>query len=174
MIISVTKPFLSMENNAKMRCLPVKFNSSAIQVSNVLFTNLDICFVKHFLDAFPFKPSQPGKIGASSNIKKSIGFGSSTMVGASISPSIVGIGSLLTPFGKPKIVSGYISLGTISMFIKGVFFLILVCPYYSMSNNVKRYLPFIPLRLVMRYTMPTYKWMKYVKCPIKIIHGTNR
>jgi len=96
------------------------------------------------------------------------------MVGASISPSIVGIGSLLTPFGKPKIVSGYISLGTISMFIKGVFFLILVCPYYSMSNNVKRYLPFIPLRLVMRYTMPTYKWMKYVKCPIKIIHGTNR
>jgi len=51
--------------------------------------------------------------------------------------------------------------------------LILACPYYSMSNNVKRYLPFIPLRLVMRYSMPTYKWMKYVKCPIKIIHGTN-
>ena len=51
--------------------------------------------------------------------------------------------------------------------------LILACPYYSMSNNVKRYLPFIPLGLVMRYTMPTYKWIKYVKCPIKIIHGTN-
>ncbi len=51
--------------------------------------------------------------------------------------------------------------------------LILACPYYSMSNNAKRYLPFIPLGLVMRYTMPTYKWMKYVKCPIKIIHGTN-
>ena len=51
--------------------------------------------------------------------------------------------------------------------------LILACPYYSMSNNAKRYLPFIPLRLVMRYSMPTYKWMKYVKCPIKIIHGTN-
>jgi len=51
--------------------------------------------------------------------------------------------------------------------------LILACPYYSMSNNAKRFLPFIPLGLVMRYSMPTYKWMKYVKCPIKIIHGTN-
>jgi len=51
--------------------------------------------------------------------------------------------------------------------------LILACPYYSMSNNIKRYLPFIPLGLVMRYSMPTFKWMKYVKCPIKIIHGTN-
>ena len=51
--------------------------------------------------------------------------------------------------------------------------LILACPYYSMSNNAKRYLPFIPLGLVMRYSMPTYKWMKYVKCPINIIHGTN-
>jgi len=51
--------------------------------------------------------------------------------------------------------------------------LILACPYFSMSNNVKRYLPFIPLGLVMRYQMPTYKWIKYVNCPIKIIHGTN-
>jgi len=51
--------------------------------------------------------------------------------------------------------------------------LILACPYYSMSKNVKRYFPFIPLGLVMRFSMPTYKWMKYVKCPIKIIHGTN-
>ena len=39
--------------------------------------------------------------------------------------------------------------------------------------NIKRYLPFIPLGLIMRYQMPTYKWMKYVECPIKIIHGTN-
>ena len=51
--------------------------------------------------------------------------------------------------------------------------LILACPYFSMSKNVKRYLPFIPLGLVMRYQMPTYKWIKYVDCPIKIIHGTN-
>ncbi len=51
--------------------------------------------------------------------------------------------------------------------------LVLACPYFSMSNNAKRYLPFIPLGLVMRYSMPTYKWIKYVKCPIKIIHGTD-
>jgi pimeloyl-ACP methyl ester carboxylesterase len=51
--------------------------------------------------------------------------------------------------------------------------LVLACPYFSMSKNVKRYLPLIPLGLVMRYQMPTYKWIKYVDCPIKIIHGTN-
>jgi pimeloyl-ACP methyl ester carboxylesterase len=51
--------------------------------------------------------------------------------------------------------------------------LILACPYFSISKNVKRYLPLIPLGLVMRYQMPTYKWMKYVDCPINIIHGTN-
>jgi len=51
--------------------------------------------------------------------------------------------------------------------------LILACPYFSMSNNAKRYLPFIPLGLIMRYSMPTYKWIKYVKCPIKLIHGTS-
>ncbi|WKD85106.1 hypothetical protein KCTC32516_00445 [Polaribacter huanghezhanensis] len=51
--------------------------------------------------------------------------------------------------------------------------LVLACPYFSMSKNVKRYLPFIPLGLVMRYQIPTYKWIKYVDCPIKIIHGTN-
>ena len=51
--------------------------------------------------------------------------------------------------------------------------LILACPYFSMSKNVKRYLPLVPLGLILRYRMPTYKWMKYVKCPISIIHGTN-
>lgn len=51
--------------------------------------------------------------------------------------------------------------------------LVLACPYFSMSKNAKRYLPLIPLGLVMRYRMPTYKWIKYVKCPINIIHGTN-
>lgn len=51
--------------------------------------------------------------------------------------------------------------------------LILACPYFSMSKNAKRYLPLIPLGLVMRYRMPTYKWMKYVECPVNIIHGTK-
>lgn len=51
--------------------------------------------------------------------------------------------------------------------------LILACPYFSMSNNIKRYLPFLPTGLLLRFSMPTYKWIKYVTCPIKIIHGTN-
>ena len=51
--------------------------------------------------------------------------------------------------------------------------LVLACPYFSMSNNIKRYVPFLPTGLVLRFSMPTYKWMKYVECPIKIIHGTN-
>jgi len=51
--------------------------------------------------------------------------------------------------------------------------LVLACPYFSMSKNVKRYLPLVPLGLVMRYQMPTYKWIKYVDCPINLIHGTN-
>lgn len=51
--------------------------------------------------------------------------------------------------------------------------LILTCPYFSISNNVNRYLPFLPTGLLLRFSMPTYKWMKYVECPIKIIHGTN-
>lgn len=51
--------------------------------------------------------------------------------------------------------------------------LVLACPYFSISKNVKRYLPFVPLGLVMRYQMPTYKWIKYVDCPINIIHGTS-
>lgn len=51
--------------------------------------------------------------------------------------------------------------------------LVLACPYFSISNNVKRYIPFLPTGLILRFSMPTYKWMKYVECPIKIIHGTS-
>jgi len=31
----------------------------------------------------------------------------------------------------------------------------------------------MPLSILMKYPMPTYKWIKYVQCPIHIIHGTN-
>lgn len=34
-------------------------------------------------------------------------------------------------------------------------------------------MPFMPLSLILRYPMPTYKWLKYVNCPIHIIHGTQ-
>ncbi|RMA64490.1 alpha/beta hydrolase [Ulvibacter antarcticus] len=51
--------------------------------------------------------------------------------------------------------------------------LILDAPYYSLTNVTGRYMPFMPLSVIMRYPMPTYKWLKYVNCPVRIIHGTQ-
>ena len=51
--------------------------------------------------------------------------------------------------------------------------LILDAPYYSLTNVTKRYAPFMPLSLLIKYPLPTYKWLKYAQCPIHIIHGTN-
>ncbi len=51
--------------------------------------------------------------------------------------------------------------------------LILDAPYYSLSKVAKKYIPFMPLSLLIKFPMPTYKWLKYVKCPIHIIHGTD-
>ncbi|WP_339704860.1 alpha/beta hydrolase [uncultured Kriegella sp.] len=51
--------------------------------------------------------------------------------------------------------------------------LILDAPYYSVSHIAKRYLPMMPMSLVLRFPIKTYKWIQYVECPIKIIHGTN-
>ncbi|MGI9552601.1 MAG: alpha/beta hydrolase [Aurantibacter sp.] len=51
--------------------------------------------------------------------------------------------------------------------------LILDAPYYSMSHIAKRYLPIMPMSLLLRFPIKTYKWIQYVKCPIKMIHGTN-
>lgn len=51
--------------------------------------------------------------------------------------------------------------------------LILDAPYYSLTKVTGRYMPFMPLSVLMKYPLPTYKWLKYVRCPIHIIHGTN-
>lgn len=51
--------------------------------------------------------------------------------------------------------------------------LILDAPYYSLSKVGKRYMPFMPLSLLLKFPMPTYKWLRYVNCPIHIIHGTD-
>jgi pimeloyl-ACP methyl ester carboxylesterase len=51
--------------------------------------------------------------------------------------------------------------------------LILDAPYYSLTKVTSRYMPFMPLSLLLRFPMPTYKWLKYVNCPVHIIHGTN-
>lgn len=50
--------------------------------------------------------------------------------------------------------------------------LILDAPYYSLKKVTGRYMPFMPLSVILRYPMPTYKWLKYVQCPVHIIHGT--
>ena len=51
--------------------------------------------------------------------------------------------------------------------------LILDAPYYSLTKVTTRYMPFMPLSLLLKYPLPTYKWLKYVQCPIHIIHGTH-
>jgi len=51
--------------------------------------------------------------------------------------------------------------------------LILDAPYYSLTKVTTRYMPFMPLSVLLKYPLPTYKWLKYVRCPIHIIHGTN-
>ena len=51
--------------------------------------------------------------------------------------------------------------------------LILDAPYYSLTKVTGRYMSFMPLSVIMKYPLPTYKWLKYVKCPIHIIHGTH-
>ncbi len=51
--------------------------------------------------------------------------------------------------------------------------LVLESPYYSMTKVTKRFLPFMPMSLLMRFPIRTYLYLKYVDVPIKIIHGTN-
>lgn len=51
--------------------------------------------------------------------------------------------------------------------------LILDAPYYSLTKVTARYAPFMPLSILLKYPLPTYKWLKYVQCAIHIIHGTN-
>lgn len=51
--------------------------------------------------------------------------------------------------------------------------LILDAPYYSLTKIAARFMPFMPLSWLIKYPLPTYKWLKYVECPIHIIHGTD-
>jgi hypothetical protein len=51
--------------------------------------------------------------------------------------------------------------------------LVLDASYYSLAKVTGRYMPFMPLSIILKYPMPIYKWIKYVKYPIHIIHGTK-
>jgi uncharacterized protein len=52
-------------------------------------------------------------------------------------------------------------------------YLILDAPYYSFSKVVERFLPILPVRLVLRYHLRTDRWIKQVQCPVYILHGTR-
>jgi pimeloyl-ACP methyl ester carboxylesterase len=52
-------------------------------------------------------------------------------------------------------------------------YLILDAPYYSFKKVVERFLPFLPLRILLRFHLRTDKWIKHVNCHTYIIHGTK-
>jgi uncharacterized protein len=51
--------------------------------------------------------------------------------------------------------------------------LILDAPYYSFSHLTSRFLPFMPVAILLRFSIRTDIWIRYVRSPIFIIHGTK-
>lgn len=51
--------------------------------------------------------------------------------------------------------------------------LILETPYYSLIDVARERFPMFPVKQLMKYELPSYKFIEQVKCPITIIHGTN-
>jgi uncharacterized protein len=51
--------------------------------------------------------------------------------------------------------------------------LILDAPYYSFSSLTNRYLPFLPISILLRFKIRTDQWLKYCRSPIFIIHGNK-
>jgi uncharacterized protein len=52
-------------------------------------------------------------------------------------------------------------------------YLILDAPYYSFKKVVERFLPMLPVRMVLRYHLRTDLWIRKVQCHTYIIHGTS-
>ncbi len=51
--------------------------------------------------------------------------------------------------------------------------LILDSPYYSFSYQVYRFGWWLPIKWLLRYKVPTNKFLEKVKCPVFIIHGNR-
>jgi len=51
--------------------------------------------------------------------------------------------------------------------------LILETPYYSLVQVAKKRYPIFPVKQLMTYEMPAYKFIKNVQCPITLFHGTS-
>jgi hypothetical protein len=52
-------------------------------------------------------------------------------------------------------------------------YLILDAPYYNFVKVVERFLPILPVKIVLRYQLRADKWIRYVNCHTYIIHGTK-
>lgn len=52
-------------------------------------------------------------------------------------------------------------------------YLILEAPYYNFQKVVERFLPFLPVRYVLRYKLRTDHWIGRVTCHTYILHGTR-
>ncbi len=52
-------------------------------------------------------------------------------------------------------------------------YLILDAPYFSFRKTVQRFLPILPLRIVLRFHLRTDLWIRRVKCHTYILHGTR-
>ncbi len=51
--------------------------------------------------------------------------------------------------------------------------LVLDSPYYSFLYNASRYAFLLPLKWLLRYDLRTDLYLKAIRCPVHIIHGTN-
>lgn len=52
-------------------------------------------------------------------------------------------------------------------------YLILDAPYFNFRKVVQRFLPLLPVRLVLRYHLRTDRWIGKVPCHTYILHGTR-
>lgn len=51
--------------------------------------------------------------------------------------------------------------------------LILETPYYQFPAVLQRFLPMYPVSLLLRYQLPTYRYLTQVAAPVTLLHGTN-
>lgn len=51
--------------------------------------------------------------------------------------------------------------------------LILETPYYSLVSVARKRFPMFPVRRVMKYEIPSYRFLNDVACPLTIFHGTD-
>jgi uncharacterized protein len=52
-------------------------------------------------------------------------------------------------------------------------YLILDAPYFSFLRVIERFLPILPMRIVLRFHLRTDLWLPKVKCHTYILHGTK-